>query len=292
MSTPQRALRTCISALTILFLMSVDAVQTADARMLVEVPEDLIAVELATVGMASEGSVPVALLRDPGGGDVVPIFIGVNEARAILMALYEVPVARPMTHDLLGNLLAALDARLERVIVDDLVEGAYLGILELRVGEPERRVLVDSRPSDAMALALRTGAAIFVAPKVLRAAPDLDFQPLEGEEIVSAIGITVVEATDELREAMGLPSDAGVLISAARAAAAEAGLRAGGMVLTVNGEPAISPLTFLNLVRATPRGEAATIGYWQDGERGAVEVPTDVPEPERRPASGEEVHRF
>lgn len=287
-STPLTGQRAVVWS--ILLLVCVALMQPAGARELSEVPEDLVAVELATVGMASHTGSPVALLRDPNSGDVVPVFIGVNEARAILMALYEVPVPRPMTHDLLGNMLEALDARLERVIVDDLVDGAYLGMLELRVGSSDQLLLVDSRPSDAMALAMRTGARIFVASTVLSKAPDLDFEPIEGEEIVSALGITVVEATDELRDAMGLPADAGVLISRTQAAAAEAGLSAGGMVLTVNGEPAVSPLEFLHLVRATPEGERAVIGYWQDGDRGELELRTDVPDPQ--PDDEGEVHRF
>jgi uncharacterized protein len=259
----------------------------AQARELAVHPDELVPVELATVGMSAGTGVPVVLLREPGSGDVVPIFIGAAEARAILMALYEVPVPRPMTHDLLGNVLTALQASLERVIVDDLIDGGYFGMLELRVQDRPGTTLVDTRPSDALALAARVGAGIYVAPKVLRAMPELEFEPLEGQQIVTAIGITVVEATRELREAMQLPPDAGVLVSRTTGAAQEAGLAPGSLILTVNGEPPLSPLDFLHKVRRTPADETARIGYWQEGERLEAQLPTDVPAPataERGPA--------
>ncbi|WP_116302130.1 bifunctional nuclease domain-containing protein [Alkalilimnicola ehrlichii] len=249
----------------------------ANARELAAAPEDLILVELATVGLAGDQGPPLVLLREPDSGDVVPIFIGMNEARAILMALHDVAVPRPMTHDLIGNVLDALDARLERVIVDDLVNGTYLGAIELRVEGQESPKLVDSRPSDAMALAARLGASIYVSTKVLRAAPELDFRPFDGEQVVSAIGLTVVDATTELREALQLPDDQGVLVSRATGAAADAGINPGSLLLQVNDSVPQSPLEFLQAVRETPAGAEAEIHYWQDGRRHEVSLPTDVP---------------
>lgn len=109
---------------------------------------------------------PVVLLRDSGGTDqrLLPIWIGHGEAMAILLRLQEVDPPRPMTHDLLQNMLDTLGFLVERVEITRLEEGTFFAAIILR-GE-ERRLAIDARPSDSMALAVRTGAPIFVAEDV------------------------------------------------------------------------------------------------------------------------------
>ncbi|WP_018935085.1 bifunctional nuclease domain-containing protein [Thioalkalivibrio sp. ALJ24] len=250
----------------------------AEARDLAVDPDTLLPVELATVGVDSQTGRPIALLRDPESADVVPIVIGTDQARAILMAMQEVDVPRPMTHDLMVNLMRDLDAELERVVVDGLEDGTYLGMLELRVpGEDEPR-RIDARPSDALALAVRTGSSIAVAPEVLDADRPFDFQAPGDEEIVTALGITVIEAREDLREALGLPDDeAGVLVSRAESEAARAGLEQGALIVEVNGRTPETPIDFLEAVGATPDGEEAELRYWLDGETHDITLPTDVP---------------
>jgi uncharacterized protein len=249
------------------------------ARELASPPEAMLAVELATVGVEPHSGTPVILLREPVSGEIVPIFTSIDGARAILMALHEVPTPRPMTHDLMRDLIAAAGAELLRVLVDDYAEGVYLGMLELRLADGQEPVLVDTRPSDALALALRTGAAILVAPKVLQAGRGLQFEGLGEEEVVTAAGITVVRATAELREAMGLPERAGVLVSRTTGAAAAAGMKPGSLITGVNGEVPKSPMAFLDLVRRTPTGKQAQIAFWQDGEEREIDLGTELPEP-------------
>lgn len=253
----------------------------ATARELAVELDELVEVEIATIGLAEGTGSPVVLLREPAAREVIPIAIGTAEARAIMSALQSVQYPRPMTHDLLGDVLGAVDARLERVFVDDLVEGVFLGMLELRVAGRDERVRVDSRPSDAIALALRTGATIHVAPKVLEAARAIDYEGLDDDQVVNAIGITVMAANDDLRDALGLPDRAGVLVSGVAGPAADAGMRPGALVVAVNGGTPESPMEFLELVRATPADEDARIAYWQEGDTHEVEVSTDVPEPRR-----------
>uniref|UniRef100_UPI0025BF20CA bifunctional nuclease family protein n=1 Tax=Aquisalimonas sp. TaxID=1872621 RepID=UPI0025BF20CA len=133
----------------LLVALSVGVLSTlAQARDLAMDPEDMIAVELATVGVDRAGGAPVVLLREPDSGDVVPIHIGFAEARAILMEQHGVPVPRPQTHDLVGSILQGLDATLERVFVDNLADGIYYGMLELSVAGQDAPVHVDTRPSD------------------------------------------------------------------------------------------------------------------------------------------------
>lgn len=254
---------------------------TAGARELAVDIDEMVEVEIATIGVAAFGRSPVVLLREPNAREVIPIFIGPNEANAILRGMHGIDTPRPLTHDLLGSVLAGLDVTLERIYVDDLVDNTFLGMLELRVAGRDEPVRIDSRPSDAMALALRAGATIHVAPRVLEAAREIEFEGLD-DQIVTALGITVNPVTDDLRVALDLPNEPGVLVSNVTGPAEEAGMEPGALVLEVNDETPITPMRFLDLVRRTPADEDARIRYWQAGEIHELELPTDVPSPQPR----------
>lgn len=258
----------------------------AQARELAVPPEAMVEVEVATVGMSGMAGVPVVLLREPGAREVIPIFIGVAEARAILRALTGERPPRPLTHELLGDVLAGAEVALTRVYVDALTESTFLGMLELSVPGRDAPLRIDSRPSDAIALALTAGASIHVAPEVLEAARQIEYQGFD-DQVVVALGITVTPLDDDLREALGLPDRAGVLVSDVSGEAAEAGLEPGDLLLAVNGETPENPLHFLELVRDTPAGEPARLRVWQRGEIVEVELSTEVPAPTpRRRAPG------
>jgi bifunctional DNase/RNase len=110
-------------------------------------------------------STPIIILRDEAGGRMLPIWVGACEANAIATQIENVASPRPMTHDLLRNVIQDLDASVEKVVVSELKGSTYFAVLHLAVrGEP---VLVDARPSDAIALALRTRAPIYVEEAVL-----------------------------------------------------------------------------------------------------------------------------
>ncbi|PMR76711.1 hypothetical protein C1H69_05875 [Billgrantia endophytica] len=255
--------------------------QAANARELAAGPDEMVEVEIATVGMAGMGGPPVVLLREPGAQEVVPIFIGVNEAGAILRGLGGERSPRPMTHELLGDVLDGIEVTLERVYVDAIIDNTFLGMLELRLEGRDEPVRIDSRPSDAIALALYAGASIHVAPRVLEAARQIEYEGLD-DQVVAALGITVAPASDDLREALGLPDQDGVLVNDVRGPAAEAGMAPGALLIEVNGDVPTTPMQFLELVRDTPQGEDAQLRYWQEGEEQALELSTDVPSP--RPA--------
>jgi len=252
--------------------------QGAQAREPAIDPDEMVAVELATVGINPTTRTPVVLLREPVSGDIVPIAIGVAEARSIMLALHDAEPPRPQTHDLMRDLLGALDARLSRILIDDLRDGTYHGALELAVRGRDGVLLVDSRPSDALALAARTGATILVAPRILISARDLEYEGLDRDQVVTAVGITVVEVTDALREALGLPEEDGVLVSGVRGEAAEQGLAAGDLILSVDDQAPASPMEFLELIRRSAKDEPAVIRYWQDGAEHSLKLDTGVPE--------------
>lgn len=274
MSLPIRGNRLLSLLCGMVLLLSVHA---AGARELAADIDDMVEVEVATVGIAGFG-VPVVLLREPGAREVVPIFVGSNEASAILRGLGGARAPRPMTHELLGDVLGGVDATLSRVFVDALVDHTFLGMLELHVAGRDAPILIDSRPSDAIALALQVGASIHVAPQVLEAARQIEFEGLD-DQVVAALGITVAPVSDDLREALGLPDREGVLVNDTRGPALSAGLAPGALLLEVNGQTPTTPMRFLELVRDTPVGEDAQLRYWQEGEEHTLSLPTAVPPP-------------
>lgn len=125
----------------------------------------MVEVQLVAVRVDIQSKNPVVLLQEREGARTLPIFIGPAEARAIALALEGVVTERPMTHDLIRDLLESLGARLARVVVTELRDTTYFAEMHLDVGD--RRLVVSSRPSDAIAVAVRTGTALFVGDELL-----------------------------------------------------------------------------------------------------------------------------
>jgi len=118
-------------------------------------------------------SMPIVVLKDKDGERVLPIWVGVFEANAIALQIENVATPRPMTHDLLRNVIVDLDGAVDRVVVSDLQESTFFAVIHLTVkGE---HLVVDARPSDAIALALRMRAPILVDETVIDNAKTVDF---------------------------------------------------------------------------------------------------------------------
>ncbi len=111
---------------------------------------------------------PIVILKDMTGNTVLPIWVGLFEASAIALEVEKAATPRPMTHDLLRNMIHGLDAKVERVVVSELKEDTFFAVIWLR--QKGEVVTVDARPSDALALALRSDCPIFVSEEVLRTA--------------------------------------------------------------------------------------------------------------------------
>lgn len=126
---------------------------------------DGVPVELVGVRIELPSNQPIVLLKEVGGTRYLPIWIGASEATAIAFALEGVRPPRPLTHDLLKLSLEALDATVERVVVTEMRDGIYYA--DLVLGRAGAEITVSSRPSDAIALAARTGSPILVSPQVL-----------------------------------------------------------------------------------------------------------------------------
>jgi bifunctional DNase/RNase len=113
-------------------------------------------------------SMPIVILKDVGSNNVLPIWVGIYEANAIALEIEKVATPRPMTHDLIKTLLLGLEAGIRKVVVNELREDTFFAVIWVeRNGE---LISVDSRPSDALALALRLDCPIYVDDTVLKSA--------------------------------------------------------------------------------------------------------------------------
>ena len=111
-------------------------------------------------------NMPIVVLKDTHGNAVLPIWVGVYEANAIALEIEKVQTPRPMTHDLLRNVFLGLDVRVDKIVVSDLKDDTFYAVIWVERGG--EMMTIDSRPSDALALALRMDCPIFVDEQVLK----------------------------------------------------------------------------------------------------------------------------
>jgi bifunctional DNase/RNase len=131
--------------------------------------EDPVEVQLSRLVMQDKADHQFIQLRERHGDRSFQIVIGFNEAWEIQCKLRRRRPRRPMTHDLIGSILAKLDCKLQRVTITELRDSTFFAVLSLRLPGEEQERTVDCRPSDAIAVAVQVGAPIFVARKVLDA---------------------------------------------------------------------------------------------------------------------------
>ena len=118
--------------------------------------------------MDPNSGTPIIILKDVQSDTMLPIWVGAYEANAIALEIEKIAPPRPMTHDLLRNLIIELGVRVERVVVTSLRDNTFFAVIEMRNSDGDRMVL-DSRPSDAIALALRADCPIYVDMEVIKA---------------------------------------------------------------------------------------------------------------------------
>ena len=135
-------------------------------------PNQELRVEIKGLMLDPSSNIPIVILRDTESQLFLPIWIGVFEANAIALRIEGVEPPRPMTHDLLRLVLEQLGASVEKIVISDLRESTFFALIHLRQGG--QSVAVDARPSDAIALALRTEAPIYVLRSVLDTAQAAD----------------------------------------------------------------------------------------------------------------------
>ena len=137
-----------------------------------------IEVRIRGLKMDPSTNMPIVVLKDVASDAVIPIWVGIFEANAIAIEIEKMAAPRPMTHDLTRNIMRYLNARLERVVITELRDDMFLAVLWLRQGDEP--VAIDSRPSDAIALALRADCPIYVSEQVMQTAKLNTTGPPEG----------------------------------------------------------------------------------------------------------------
>lgn len=132
-------------------------------------------IEMAIKGLMVDPitNMPIIILRDREGQRVLPIWVGIFEANAIALQMENVSTPRPMTHDLLRNVIEDLKGQVTKVLISDLKENTFYALIYVEASGD--MVAIDARPSDAIALALRTQAPIFVEETVIDNAKGIDF---------------------------------------------------------------------------------------------------------------------
>jgi hypothetical protein len=185
-------------------------------------------VQVANVGLDQTSGAHVVLLKEETGERALPILIGENEAQAIFLKLHDLKPPRPLTHDLLASVIEQTGNRVDRVVIAELRDEIYFAKIYLDDG----RYTLDSRPSDAIALAMRADVPIFVSETLL-------LKPPPSETIARlphstrAFGITVQQLTPELASHFKVPAGSGVLVSDLAPDAEKSGLKRGDVIVRV-----------------------------------------------------------
>ena len=143
--------------------------------------DNLILMEVKGLMMDPNSSVPIVILRSEEHSRILPIWIGIFEANAIALKLEGIEPPRPMTHDLLVNMLGGVNCTIARVAINDLVDNTFFAQIIVHIDSQE--LVVDSRPSDAIALALRAEVPIYVAETVLQKARADDLRAQDEEKL-------------------------------------------------------------------------------------------------------------
>ena len=151
--------------------------------------------------MDPNSGTPIIILKDVQSDTMLPIWVGAYEANAIALEIEKIAPPRPMTHDLLRNLIVELGVQVDRVVVTSLRDNTFFAVIEMRNSEGDRMVL-DSRPSDAIALALRADCPIYVDMEVIKASQHT-LPREESEE--SELSTSEEEWPDVIGEAGDLP---------------------------------------------------------------------------------------
>lgn len=197
-------------------------------------PPSTVEMKVKTITVDPTSQTPVVVLEGLQDGALLPIWIGNAEAASIAMELEHVSTPRPLTHDLMRNILKDLGATLNRITITEIRNNTYFANLTLQHKGQEFQI--DSRPSDAIALALRMKAPIYASPQVLAKARKLPAPSKESTELRQTLGIHVQELTPELASLFDLQFKRGVLVADVElgSAASEAGLQRGDIIVKAN----------------------------------------------------------
>jgi bifunctional DNase/RNase len=200
------------------------------------VPGSLIEVRVRGITVDPQAGSPIVLLEELHGERVMPIWVGVFEARAIAMEMEKVVPPRPMTHDLIKNLLEGVQAQITSIVISDLKDNTFYARIALSTGGGSLQI--DARPSDAIALAVRVNAPIYVAQTVFDHAPAIERRgdAATPVTVLKRYGLTLQNLTAALAAHFHLPTPEGVLVADVEAGsgAERDGMRRGDVIVAAN----------------------------------------------------------
>ena len=236
--------------------------------------QNLIKVEVKAVTQDPVSGAPIILLEDKEGEQMLPIWIGFNEARSIMTELEGIPQRRPMTHDLLKTVIHDLQAKVKSVVITDLKDNTfYANIIIERAGSD---LTIDSRPSDAIALALRTKSPIFLEPIVLSNAQTIDVSSSYIQERVKEkYGFSFQDLTPSLSEYFKAVDANGVLVSDIQVGslAESAGLKQGDIILRLNKNLVKNSAELSKAFQKLKEGELIQIDVTRSGNIVSLNLP-------------------
>jgi bifunctional DNase/RNase len=213
---------------------------------------------------------PVVLLESIKEKKTLPIWIGVDEATSIALEIKKIPMPRPNTHDLIRNILQGVGAAIQRITIADLRNDIYYASIALRLKGQDYQI--DSRPSDAIAVALRMKAPIYASMKVLDKAKPLG--PLEKTRSEShrTLGLQTQDLTPELASLFDIATGRGVLVADVElgSAAAEAGLQRGDVILKANEKSLQKTAELESFLQSAKKGEPLKMEVLRKGKTVAV----------------------
>jgi len=234
---------------------------TADGQ--AESGDEPVLVHLAGVRMVGPEQA-LLVLADADEQRAVPIAVGKDQGLAIYLGQEKTPTPRPMTHDLMVQILNTLEVDVEKVIITDLREGTYFAEIAIKNGRKEHRI--DARPSDAIALAVRLDVPILASADLLTTIGE-DGAPSDTVENGRRFGISVQELSTDLAEYLGAAGVPGVLVAsvAEESPAAVAGLRRGDILQQLDGRPTDNLEGYLQAAAMASRFPSFDV--WREGEQ-------------------------
>jgi bifunctional DNase/RNase len=208
------------------------------------------------------------LLADEKEERAVPISVGRDQGIAIYLGKMKADTPRPMTHDLLNNILATLGASIEKITVTRLQDDVYFSVISLRAGGKVHAI--DARPSDAIALAVRANAPMFAAPALLKSL-DTSGKPDATMHADRTLGLTVQELDSDLAESLGADGVRGVLVaSVVKSGPAErAGVRRGDILRAIDGHTIPDVAAY----RAAAGTTVKSLTVWREGGETTLRTP-------------------
>jgi bifunctional DNase/RNase len=240
--------------LAILLLAQLDAGSAIAAQ-----SGTIVEMKVKTVAMDPNAQSPVVVLEGVAAKEFLPIWIDLPEARAISMELEHVKPPRPLTHDLIRNLLNGLGAKVNRVTITDLLNNTYFATIALAIKGQQSEI--DSRPSDAIAVALRMKAPIFVFWHVIEKSKPPTAPTAEFEHTQRRLGIQAQEMTLELAKLMDSRAVRGVIVTEViiGGAAMKADIQRGDIITKLNDKPVQTVAALETIIQSANKAERVKI---------------------------------